>query len=460
MSKHVLFLLDGYDVANSGVYGLHRYLMRTLSREDDTKVSCLVVRPLAEDVDDAEKWTITLLSPTNDTDDDDDDDTDGSDDEHDDCNKPLEYIKNFKHYYPELPKQTSDVTHLVAYAPHTAAVANDIRQWLGLRDIKLVLVIYNLLEAETGGLGSPDWPGAGIDCSADDVVSCARSADFVFSVGKDVFCHWDRELRVNDVAGVDHRRLMPAWDEFGNIELLSPSPDHTHPRIVTLMMDTSDDSARFMETAADAIGRAARSKNIDVTWEVQLPKLENSEKRRLISQWKGLAKTPLMKLVSTECRCREDVVKSLRKATMCIQAGEFLRCGYSGMEAIMAGVPTLVPKLSAVGRLIEELFNIDARHFLLNKRYEGKDDAIEEWANQIRTFIDHQDNTQKNALQMKQNILDNDDIKDKNRCFIDVFKGKHLFSRARYCKTVRHIIKNIVKTSRNGQENKRKDSIA
>ena len=429
MRKHVLFLLDGYDVAKSGIHGVHRSLMRHLSRADDIRVSCLVVKPLAEipeDVNDAEKWNITLLSPTNDTDDDDDDDDD-DDSKTDDFDKPLHYLtEKFKHYYPELPKQASDVTHLVAYAPHTAAVANDIRQWLGLRDIKLVLVIYNLLEAETGGLGSPDWSGAGIDCSADDVVSCARSADFVFSVGKDVFCHWDRELRVNDVAGVDHRRLMPACDEFSNIELLSPSQDHT-PRIVTLMMDSSDDSARFMETAADAIGRAARSKNIDVTWEVQLPKLENSEKQRLISQWKGLAKTPLMKLVSTECRCREDVVKSLRKATMCIQAGEFLRCGYSGMEAIMAGVPTLVPKLSAVGRLIEELVNLSACPFLLNKtNVPYPDEAIDEWAKKIMAFIDHQKDAQENAHRMKQKVLTNDEIQENLRSFIDVFKGRNL----------------------------------
>ena len=363
---HILFLLDNLHLHKSGFYGLVRWTIRMLRRCPSTKhvrITCTSgVNSKQTTCDDVysefiSKYDVYTLHPSR----------LGyalRDNENaltlDDLNK---YDKQF---YRSLKdnngRELDDVSHIIAMAPLTMECCLNggiVDRVKNEYNIKPKIIMLNHMTADP-------------DCISSDVISELKGKlDAVISVGNRIY---DRSIGSNLLltetdassnqpqCSIKSLLLYPTFDDISTATYNDESASH-HVRVVTMYSRYIHESKTFLKDAANDIGASLSHLNSEwvVHWYIQWsyetpdkPKKEHYERK--LQLYTGCLRDRLkIEIIS-------DISKIISVCNLCIQPGFIDSDGYSGLETLLAGIPTLVLPSSDVHHIILRV-NKDAEYF-------------------------------------------------------------------------------------------------
>lgn len=254
-------------------------------------------------------------------------------------------------FYPTLP---TNVSHVVVFSPHAIVVTHP-EGMLNRLPVDIRVAIVNTLHF----MDLHDWNryNNSVPLERQDLIgwiSCQAGVSLVLSLSPRLHDQWERVYKSQEVK-----------PKFNHVALLSSSctsiesTDYgtsSNSKVRYLLTLPSDANLQFWQQASEAVLCAVEQmynvNGMTLKWRVlTLPGLEppSSIQKELV-----------------RVKTLSDVDDQLRQADAVLCSGRMSWRGYSGMEAVLSGIPTLIPTGSDVADLLQDVSSVSADFFLLH----------------------------------------------------------------------------------------------
>ena len=357
---HILFLLDNLHMHKAGLYGLVRWtirMLRSCTSTERVRITCTSCASSKDtNCDDAytdfcREFNVHTLSPSK-----------------------LGYAlrgnenklhvddlnRHDKQYFRILKdndgRLLNDVSHIVAIAPLTeecclrGGIVDRIK---ALSKCAPKVIMLNQM-------ADPDW------ISSYENSALSGKIDHMICIGNRIYNRWLSQTSAQSAAS---QLLYPTFDEISTHVQAVDIPSN-HFKIVTMYSKYLHDNNTFLKHLAQDIGTSVQRLNSEwtVEWFIQwsYDDIETQDKElheHKLQQYSGCLRERLkIELMSKS----KDISPILSICALCIQPGYFDTDGYSGLEMLLAGIPTLVLPLSDVHHIILQV-NKDAEYFAYDR---------------------------------------------------------------------------------------------
>ena len=306
------------------------------------------------------------------------------------------------------PTQCASITHVIGHAHITGAEAKQVSTLPQLRHTKLWQI--NHVMPRTVDIIKEDGTQQQREESArtkDTVIQKLNdAADFVWSVGQEMFEHFDRHI-----PSEKHSQLiLPLHPDF----LAEPTPLKDFKSLVKVLYFGRTENVFFvkgMDIAAHACAAAARKlRDLKIQKRIELqvrgtPAGSEAEtaQRLKISEHSD-AHVTVDGFASPE-----QVRKDLQSAGLVIMPSRMEPFGLVATEAIACGVPVLVTRNSGVALLLQQ--HRGTKYSVETSRYRPDDDQIafrkdvEKWSDAIVSLIQDGADAFKNAADLRDRMV-------------------------------------------------------
>jgi glycosyltransferase involved in cell wall biosynthesis len=311
----------------------------------------------------------------------------------------VDALDRWETFYADL--ENSGITHVLVVNPEGVVALADTKLVEYLGDVRVAVLntrspISLAAQAATEGARITD---------VDFLGWTKKDVALVMSIGPHLHDLWKQEL---DSSGVSLERVHL------NIAPLSPlcftkaaGGASGVCQIHTLPMGEDEDSREFLQTVAAALSHVALALNTQhksVAWTVwtHAPTRSNNAPsngnvdREALKNTLGKILAHRVEVNILPLTSLEDLEKQLQKASLVIQDGRLDRPGggYSGLESLMCGVPTLLPNRSPqLSHLLLSINEPKARYFVLP-------DQTEAWPEKILHVLEDVAKASEHALDL------------------------------------------------------------
>lgn len=170
-------------------------------------------------------------------------------------------------------------------------------------------------------------------------------------------------------------------------------------------------NSKFLDTAAKALGKVARyikelgeleSPHSYVEWCIHWP---GPGSVKLVQQLEQLAEASNLTIKHESVTSEQDIATLVGQYTLCLQSGYFDKEGYSGLETMLCGVPTLVLKHSDVSSIIAHTVGADNYHNLTLSNFDVADPS-DQWVDVLFDFLRHSRESNHNFQKMVKFLIE------------------------------------------------------
>ena len=399
--KTILLLCDDWSPVKDGIVGVNRSLALNLIRYTGVNVYSTVLKSenslSSSDKKDADLKNLKLLYST----------CDNSD------VSPYKILnENPTNLFPNILNDMPPPTHIVGHSPVSAAAALKLKE--SMFPQSQVILFYHVIPGDVSWL-QDSLP---YDIPTDtDLIQMAQKADIVFSVSEKQHWYFTAKFRNRAETEIEHKLFLPqCGEEIFNLKDDTSKKARKAPKILTLLGNDGLSMWEGIDIAAVCVKKVA-----DI-W-------KNEEKGQAPSLvLGGVPRGNLTKLrdyiqeyietdsVNIELRSYEgqsDLLNDLADSDVCIVTSRSEPFGYMGLQALSAGLPTLVPEDSAVATMISRL-TAEPDYFLVpvtqNCSSFRQDASI--WRDRLLTILNDPEEAQERTHQLKSALRRDDSIRE------------------------------------------------
>ena len=400
---HVLLVIDGLCPERSGVYGLARWLARflsTYSRQHSISLRLTYTSTkLQKDRDGDEKLQrlvdeidFQVLHPTH-----------------------LGYARrknesglsvsdltwHDKQYFRNL-NDIKNVTHVVLFAPLTqdsclpGGLVERIKSCSPNYRKPKVILVHQMLFTSANDDSLNSIRGHQFDKT--ELAEMLPYLDTIASVGDKLY--GDTAQIVRDHA-INHICLYPTYNEY-DMHRKSSSKISNYTILSLFSSFNIMKHREFLKSIAKCasnITNKIKSKSGTgnrLCWLVCCPGLTNHDKNQLLSSLLFECEPGTLN-IEINTGINQDVRLLVSDCSLCIQPGDFDIDGFSGLELLLCGIPTLVQKTSDVGFIIKNVDVLYSGYFCLSDHVTGQS-AL--WTGQIEQVLLERQDTDKRTAEL------------------------------------------------------------
>ncbi|XP_078585414.1 uncharacterized protein LOC144867384 [Branchiostoma floridae x Branchiostoma japonicum] len=395
----VLMLNDEYGTSKGGISTIHRQTARFLALKG-AKVYSTVLQANQKDKDDAAADGVQLIFPRT---------------EDDDETPNLKWLtRQHLTYYPHLPE---DVDFIVGHVNITSRAAKRIKEDR-LPDAKLAQVTHVIPE-NTSHYKSTERVQE-IAKEHASILDDLKDASVVVSVGPRLHDYYTHQTK--QVKQLKRIQFLPKPSDIFSKANMEP-PAETDTRVVLSIgrvkgverLKGYDLSARSM---GDVIEELPNTK-----WRLCGIKKGDFEKtQEIINANKG--KFEFVPFTPLEYCTQEELCEEMGRADVVLMPSRAEPFGLVGLEAIAAGVPTVVSSKSGLAEFLKAQYKIDGDLDFTHPIVEISGDDHEDVARlktRIVQILKNRSTEFKVAQRLKQKLLDSKYWEESNKNFLHVF---------------------------------------
>ncbi|XP_019627980.1 PREDICTED: uncharacterized protein LOC109472615 isoform X1 [Branchiostoma belcheri] len=386
----VLLVNDEYGTSKGGISTINRQLAKLISSSGG-EVLCTVLNTSEEDTSDAKVDGVELVLPTS---------------FKTDRRQPTLDWLTFDHRtrYPNLPP---DITHIIGHASITGRAARNIREQ---RYPAAKLILFNHVIPEDTEHYKSESRVLGIEEKIDLIRTDTEHADVVFSVGPNLYDYYKNEIRVSK----PHYEFLPS--PFDIFSQMNPTYVETETKVVlSIGRVKGAERLKGYDLAAKAmsmvIGRFPKAR-----WRVRGVSAEDfPESKEIIEA--NIAKgtfhfTPL------KYGTQKQLSRDFKEAHVVLMPSRAEPFGLVGLEAIAAGVPTIVSDQSGLAKFLKAQDDVIFDRPIVKIKGNDEEDAIR-LANRIVEILENGSKEFKAAKELKQKLLASKYWEESHRKFLE-----------------------------------------
>ncbi|XP_070536435.1 uncharacterized protein [Ptychodera flava] len=389
--RSVLILNDEWGTAKGGISTIHREISVVLAKETGVDVYSTVLEAGDVDKADAQQKGITLitpninplLSPEEKT-------------------PRLSWLILHKSFFPDLVN-LPNVKVIIGHAPITNEIAIQIQE--AFPNAKVCL--FNHVIPEDIEAFKDTWTPQRVQERERKIQDSAGKATVVFSVGPRMFDHFNNKFRALKPAPLHMQYLPRPSQNFFDVQMQN-LPEIKTMRVITFGRIRGVEKLKGYDLVAAALSEVARAYH-DVfesapVWVIRgIPENEHKDTKTFLD--KHITHGHL-DVKQYPYGSQDDIIVDLQQSHLCIMASRTEPFGLVGLEAIAAGIPTLVTKHSGLAQYLEKQFPLLAQSMVVDvgiNDYSKKDD-IKQWRQEIIRVLRGYNVAFKRAQDLKQEL--------------------------------------------------------
>ena len=179
------------------------------------------------------------------------------------------------------------------------------------------------------------------------------------------------------------------------------------------------EDCKFLETLARSLGKMLRDirlleKTRKIEWCIHLPSRYYDDERegKLKQNLRDVANVS-SSLLEITFNSDSDISTLAHMYTLCVQPGYFDLEGYSGLETILCGIPTLVVDGSDVANMIKSTVDSGLKKYFTLESFESSSDPSSQWAQTLLDVFLESEMSARNfdyMFAVMDRYLDSDDV--------------------------------------------------
>ncbi|XP_070572230.1 uncharacterized protein [Ptychodera flava] len=271
----------------------------------------------------------------------------------------LSWLKYYDIHYPGIRK-LENIQYVVGYAPKTGDAAAIIRE--RLFPGALLVLINHVCPGEKSLLGNENEEQK----LSKRMLMLASEADILFFIGPKIHQYFKNQYRVKlnnkQLSDIPHEEILPKPESvFFDIKL-TIIPGDTTCNILTYGEHDTPEALNKCHVMAQSIGKAAniRKENYGSIpdWRIQgiSPNVKTKDKNELVKKLKSSHLEPKF---YQDCSVGA-LMTTLQQSHLCIPSPCYKDYSLQGLEAMAAGLPTMIEDDSQLACLLTEHFKYHA----------------------------------------------------------------------------------------------------
>ena len=414
----ILFVCDDWGSYCGGIASVNRYLALSLARFMNVKIYSTLIQPVSQvpiaDLEDAQNHNVTLVGPQ----------CTGS---NAGVTPNLTLLnENPEQFFSHIKGLVPEVTHIVGHGPITAAAAIKLRD-LYYANSKLIL-FYHVIPRDVEWLSGELTYTVPTD---EDMIAWAEVADVVYSVSDKI--HWFYSTRFRNRARVriDHRLYLPQCaEQFFSVSRKEASvKQHS---VVTFGSRRGAEKWEGSDIAACCsakVGKALEGNDVKVSMCKTKPSLviggvPNDVANKAKDAVESFLKDQEIAHKLSDYCDQKQMISDLQNCSLCVLPNRAEPYGYHGLEALSAGIPTLLPDDSILASLVRRL-TADPEHYIIPVTNDvtavRQDSSV--WRDRVLSLLQNPATAHDRALQLREALRKDDRIKETNDDFVTFCLG-------------------------------------
>lgn len=361
----VLFLMLEWSCNKGGSGAAFQAVPTLLASVPGVKVYCTVTTPRYvmdnQDIEHAKSRNVSLLFPET--------------DKHETKNNSDRWLhENLQKYYRVLSKtKFQDITHIIAFTPNAAQVAEKLllpnAGIFKKNQVKLVLFNLDIVSSVDEGA----------------MLNFARQAHAVFSFGPQIYNHFVTKYLAL-TCQPKHYSYLPNLPPLSNTR---QGPGYTHGQSVLQILVFSDYSKKGLSVSAKAVfdvqNRLQQAgQRISINWKIR--GIHGNDREEVENYLEGIMGNQNMPVICNDVTLN-DIKQDLRQSCLCLlMSSKNDQFGFHGYEAIASGTPILVSSRSGLADLLKSVDD-HAENFIVNvQNYQTSEEEkieVAKWASKI-----------------------------------------------------------------------------
>ena len=344
-TRCILLLSDSWGTTTEGICGVNQSIALALSRYKGIRVYCTLFHPLSSLTQDdrslADDNDVTLISLAS----------------NEDSASELYALfnENPSDVFCDIYNKVPHVSHIVGHSPVTAEAALKLKEehYPNSR----VILFYHVIPRDVEWLGDQLPYVVPTDS---EQVRLGELADVVYSVTDKVHWYYTAKFRNRCQVEVDHRLFLPQCSD----KVFDVKRDQTDAKNKTSILSLASGAHACAEWTGLDIGACSINKvAVEVKKGGEQPVLDSvpslkvggaqvdeSKLRSHVEQFSS----DLILDVSTYSNA-DDLYRDLASCSLCIMPSRAEPFGYVGLQALSAGIPTLIAEDSCLASMVKRL---------------------------------------------------------------------------------------------------------
>ncbi|XP_077867395.1 uncharacterized protein LOC144356556 [Saccoglossus kowalevskii] len=365
-TRAVLILNDYWDCTDGGLSSVNRQIA-FMAKQTGVEVYATALSASDDDKKDAEKNGITLIVA----------DKKGK--------QPNMSWFNMYHrtHFPSLCKLNISV--IIAHIPYTGSEAAQLKKKC-FRNSKLFSFLHVIPEDTL--IDAENWNSKLLENKQDEIKCQAVASDAVFSIGPRIFHHFNHDFQLSNI---QHEQFLLFPDDgFLRLQTMRPPQEQTL-KVLTVgrtgHLNGYNLVAAALSEVADIYDKTNKKR---ISWTVL--GISNGNTRC----WQGVIQNATSKYLDVKrypYGTQNRMQERLQQSHLFIMPSRSEPFGLIGLEAIAAGVPTLVTINSGIAQLVEMEFPNIAEEVVvkIGVNNNGEKGDVEEWQKKIINVLTDQE---------------------------------------------------------------------
>ncbi|XP_070537350.1 uncharacterized protein [Ptychodera flava] len=293
----------------------------------------------------------------------------------------VSWLIQHESFFPDL-KNIPKVDIIIGHAPVTDDAALEIREHV-FPAAKLYL--FNHVIPEDIEAYQKKWSMNEVQEKEKKILDAAREAAAVFSVGPRIFEHYRNKFRALDAK--DHIKYIPRPEQqFFDVQM-SKLDDIRTMRVITFGHISGVERLKGYDLVVSALSRVAEAYHSmfenPPEWIIRgIPKDEQEQTMEFLND---NMTSGHLNIKPYPYGSKDDIRRDLQQSHLCILTSRSEPFGLIGLEAIAAGIPTLITKNSGLAQYLEGQFPLLAQAIVVDVGINevSKNRDIEKWKQEI-----------------------------------------------------------------------------
>ncbi|XP_070536388.1 uncharacterized protein [Ptychodera flava] len=388
--RSVLILNDEWGTTKGGISTIHREIS-VLAKETGVDVYSTVLEAGDVDKEDAQQKGITLITPTI-----------NPYLPADEKTPRLSWFLLHRSFFPDLA-DVPNVKVIIGHAPITNEAAIQIKEVFPNAKVYL----FNHVIPEDIEAFKDAWTPQRVQERERKIQNSAGKATAVFSVGPRMFDHFNNKFRALNPAPLHMKYLPRPSQKFFEVAMQN-LPEIKRMRVITFGRIRGVEKLKGYDLVAAALSKVAEAYH-DVfesppVWVIRgIPKGEHKETEAFL---KKNIRSGHLDVKLYPYGSQDDIIVDLQQSHLCIMASRTEPFGLVGLEAIAAGIPTLITKHSGLAQYLENQFAVHAQSMVVDvgiNDYSKKQD-IKTWKTEIIKVLRQYGVAFKRAQELKREL--------------------------------------------------------
>ncbi|XP_077988955.1 uncharacterized protein LOC144443364 [Glandiceps talaboti] len=257
-------------------------------------------------------------------------------------------------YFPKLEEEIPNLSVIVGYIPITSEGALDIRkECFAGKGVKVFLFNHVIPE------DIEEWKSGSTPKTTEEkenrILEQVKEADAVFSVGPRMFNHFDNNFRVF-VDRVIHKLYIPYPDkQFFDISINPPNKDNPVIKVLTLGRVDGVGHLKGYDVMAAAMSRVCdlyHKANLGQPPILVIRGIPEGKEKESMEFIKKHVESKYLKVIPLPYGTQDQIRQDMQTSHLFVMPSRSEPFGMVGIEAIAAGLPTLLTINSGLAELV------------------------------------------------------------------------------------------------------------